>query len=253
MSSIYLIFPQAIRVPPFALGFLLCLAMANPLQAKALMPIHHGLHIELNPDTHAIAGSDTVHLSPSHRANSSVSFILHPQLTIDRIEFNGTRLPIPHPSEAATPPLSMRRVIEIPLPPLDGPNQPAVLTLTYHGQIDDSPKASGGLRFVRPDDTNGHIGPNGVYLTYETFWHPTWEQTLSTYDLTLSLPSDWEAITQGREVINTVMDGRRTTQWKVSLPSEALTLAANHFVVQKQEWKGIQLATYLFQEDAHLA
>jgi aminopeptidase N len=232
---------------------MLCLATANPLQAQGLMPIHHELHIELNPGTHAITGSDTVHLPPSHRANSSVSFILHPQLSIDLVEFNGTRLPIPHLSETAILPSSTRRVIEIPLPPLDDPDQPAALTVTYHGQIDDSPKASGGLRFVRPDDTNGHIGPNGVYLTYETFWHPTWEQTLSTYDLTLSLPSDWETITQGREVINTVTDGRRTTQWKVNLPSEALTLAANHFVVQKQEWRGIQLATYLFPEDAHLA
>ncbi|GJL59756.1 MAG: peptidase M1 [Nitrospirales bacterium] len=247
------LFPRAIRVPPFAFGWaFLCLALTDPLQGKTLTPIHHALHIELNPDTHSIAGSDTVHLPPSHLADSSVSFILHPQLTIDRVEFNGTLLPTPHSSEAA-PPMATSRVIEIPLPPLDGPDQPAVLTLTYHGKIDDTPKASGGLRFVKPDDTNGHIGPNGVYLTYETFWYPTWEQTLSTYDLTLSLPSDWEAITQGQEIANGVTDGRRTAQWLVDLPSEALTLGANHFVVQKQEWKGIQVATYLFPEDAHLA
>ncbi len=255
MSFSHPIFPPAIQVPSVILGLaLLCLTMANPLQAHTLEPIHHELLIELNPDTHAITGLDRIHLPPSHRANSSISFILHPQLTIDRVEFNGNLLPIPHPSEAATlQPPSTRRVIEIPLPPLDGPDQLAILTLTYHGQIDDSPKASGGLRFVKPDDTNGHIGPNGVYLTYETFWYPTWEQTLSTYDLTLRLPSDWEAITQGREVANGVTDGRRTTQWRVNLPSEALTLAANHFLVQKQEWKGIQLATYLYPEDAHLA
>jgi aminopeptidase N len=233
---------------------LLCVAMASPLQATTLTPIHHELHIELNPDTHAITGMDSIHLPPSHRVNSSVSFILNPQLTIDRVEFNGQSLPVPHPSEASTlQPPSTRQAIEIPLPPLDDPDRPAILALTYHGLIDDSPKASGGLRFVKPDDTNGHIGPNGVYLTYETFWYPTWEQTLSTFDLTLSIPSDWEAITQGREVANTVTDGRRTTQWTVNLPSEALTLAANHFVVHKQEWKGIQLATYLFPEDAHLA
>ncbi|HBP87336.1 MAG TPA: hypothetical protein DD706_06525, partial [Nitrospiraceae bacterium] len=130
---------------------------------------------------------------------------------------------------------------------------PAVLTIAYHGFIDDSPKASGGLRFVKPDETTGHIGPNGVYLTYETFWYPTWEQTLSTFELTLSLPIDWEAITQGREVFQTVTNARRTTQWKVNSPSEALTLAANHFVVHKQEWEGVQLATYLFPEDANLA
>ncbi|MCA9419799.1 MAG: hypothetical protein KC592_02200, partial [Nitrospira sp.] len=136
---------------------------------------------------------------------------------------------------------------------LEDPDRPAVLTIAYHGFIDDSPKASGGLRFVKPDDTTGHIGPNGVYLTYETFWYPTWEQTLSTFELTLNLPIDWEAITQGREVFQTVTNARRTTQWKVNSPSEALTLAANHFVVHKQEWEGVQLATYLFPEDAHLA
>ncbi|MBA3967441.1 MAG: hypothetical protein H0X47_17025, partial [Nitrospirales bacterium] len=213
MSFSHPIFPSVIQVPSFVLGLaLLCLTMANPLQAKTLTPIHHELHVELNPDTHAITGLDTINIPPSYWANSSVSFILHPQLMIDRVEFNNKMLPIPHPSEAATlQPPSTRRVIEIPLPPLDEPDQPAVLTLTYHGQIDDSPKASGGLRFVKPDDTNGHIGPNGVYLTYETFWYPTWEQTLSTYNLTLSLPSDWEAITQGMEVANGLTDGRRTT------------------------------------------
>jgi len=243
------------QFPPLALWMaLLGMAIASPLEAKISPPIHHQLHIELDPDTHAIKGLDRIHLPQQHGANSSVSFILHPQLTIDRMEFNGQSLPIPHPSSPSTlQPPSTRRVVEIPIPPLDHTGQPAVLTLAYHGLIDDSPKASGGLRFVRPDDTNGHIGPNGVYLTFETFWYPTWEKTLSTFDLILSLPSGWEAITQGREDAHTITDGRRTTHWKIALPSEALTLAANHFVVHKQEWNGIQLATYLFPEEAHLA
>lgn len=252
---IHHILASLIRFPQFALWMaLLCVAMANPLEASTSPPIHHQLHIDLDPDTHVISGLDRIHLPQHHRAGSSISFVLHPQLTIDRVEFNSQSLPVPTLSTSPTPePPSTRRVVEIPLPPIDHPDQPAVLTLAYHGLIDDSPKASGGLRFVRPDDTNGHIGPNGVYLTYETFWYPTWEKTLSTYDLTLSLPSDWEGITQGREVAQTVTDGRRTSQWAITLPSEALTLAANHFVVHKQEWKDIQLATYLFPEEAHLA
>jgi aminopeptidase N len=233
---------------------LLCVVIARPLEAKTPPPIHHHLHIELDPDTHAISGLDSIQLPLQHRTSSSVAFVLHPQLTFDRMEFNGQSLPVPAAAAPLTlPSPSTRRVVNIPLPPLEHPDQPAVLTLAYHGLIDDSPKASGGLRFVKPDDTNGHIGPHGVYLTYETFWHPTWEQTLSTFDLTLSLPSDWEAITQGREVGQTITDGRRTSQWSITLPSEALTLAANHFVVHKQDWRGIQLATYLFPEEAHLA
>ncbi|HNP60767.1 MAG TPA: hypothetical protein PKM72_08010, partial [Nitrospirales bacterium] len=149
MSFSHPILSPAIQVPSFILALAwLWLASASPLQANPLTPIHHKLEIELNPDTHAMTGLDTINLPPSHRANSSVSFILNPQLTIDRVEFNGKLLPVPPPSEGQTvQPGSTRRVIEIPLPPLDGPDQPAVLTLTYHGQIDDSPTASGGLRF----------------------------------------------------------------------------------------------------------
>lgn len=255
MYLVHHVLSPLMRFPLLALWMALPgVASASPLEANTSPPLHHQLQIELDPDTHAISGFDSIHLAQQHRDRSSVSFVLHPQLTIDRVEFNGQSLPIPDPAGSSNSQLlATRRVVNIPLPSLDQQDQPAVLTLAYHGLIDDPPKASGGLRFVRPDDTDGHIGPHGVYLTFETFWYPTWEQTLSTFDLTLSLPSDWEAITQGREVAHTITDGHRTTQWTVTLPSEALTLAANHFVVHKQEWKGIQLATYLFPEEAHLA
>ena len=255
MGFVHHVLTPHLRFLTFALWMaLLSVAFGNPLDANTSSPIHHQLHIELDPDAHTITGLDRIHLSPQHRANSSVSFVLHPQLTLDRVEFNGQSLPVLNPAGPSTlQPASTRRVVEIPLPSLNDPNQTVILTLAYHGVIDDTPKSSGGLRFVRPDDTNGHIGPQGVYLTYETFWFPTWEHTLSTFNLTLSLPSDWEAITQGQEGAHTITDGRRTTQWTITQPSEALTLAANHFVVHKQQWEGIELATYLFPEETHLA
>src|SRR5690606_5132259 len=147
---------------------------------------------------------------------------------------------------------STGRVVEIPLPLPDRPDQPAVLTFHYQGVIEDSPKSSGGLRFIRPDDTNGHIGARGIYLTYETFWHPTWKDALATFDLTLSLPADWEAITQGRQISRSTADGRRISQWAIDQPSEALTVAANKFVVHKQKREEIELAAYFFPEEAHL-
>ena len=233
---------------------LLCLTTKGIAEATASPHLHHQLHIELNPDTHAMTGEDQIHIPPQYRAASSVSFILHPQLIIDRVEFNGQSLPVPDASAASNlPTSSTHRIVKLSLPPLEHSDQPAVVTLAYHGLIDDSPKASGGLRFVKPDETNGYIGPEGVYLTYETFWHPTWEHALSTYDLTLNLPSDWEAITQGRQGAQMIANGRRITQWAITRPSEALTVAANHFVVHKEEWEGLHILTYLFSEEAHLS
>ena len=120
--------------------------------------------------------------------------------------------------------------VTVHLPESSGPLEERVLTVVYDGKINDPPQASGGLRFVRPDKTYGHIGSEGVYLTYETFWHPTLKNTLSTYDLTVNLPSDWETVTQGHNTSNTVKNGQRTSQWSIQIPSEALTLAANHFI-----------------------
>ncbi|MCA9419798.1 MAG: hypothetical protein KC592_02195, partial [Nitrospira sp.] len=66
VNFIQTIFLQAGRVQLFVLGLaLLCLPMASPLQADTLSPIHHTLHIELDPDTHAITGLDTIHLPSS--------------------------------------------------------------------------------------------------------------------------------------------------------------------------------------------
>ena len=74
------------------------------------------------------------------------------------------------------------------------------------------PKRTDGLRFIRPDKTNGHIGPQGIYLTSETFWYPTWEQHLVTFDLTLTLPSNWQAITQGQETKQSVTEEQRISR-----------------------------------------
>ena len=92
-----------------------------------------------------------------------------------------------------------------------------------------------------------------MYLSSETFWYPTWEQHLVSFDLELTLPVDWQGITQGQETNQAVTATQRTSVWSIQAPTEALTLAANHFVVKKKPWKNIQLATYLFPDEAPLA
>jgi hypothetical protein len=46
---------------------------------------------------------------------------------------------------------------------------------------------------------------------------------------------------------------QRTSEWGIHSPTEALTVAANRFVVKKKPWRSIQLATYLFPDEAPLA
>ena len=49
-------------------------------------------------------------------------------------------------------------------------------------------------RRARP---SGHIGPEGVYLSSESQWYPDLDDSLATYDVTITVPDGWAAVTQG--------------------------------------------------------
>ncbi len=224
------------------------------IEAYAPPTIHHTLTVELDPETHRLTATDVLHLPKSLFNQTALSFALNAHLTIDRIAIHGQPASFSKISEDPSGQTGFEQwIIEFPSSSLKQPDAFNTLTVVYHGHINESPTESGGLRFVRPDKTNGHIGPEGIYLTSETFWYPTWEQHLVTVDLAVSLPADWQAITQGQETHQSVTGDQRISHWRIQSPTEALTLAANHFVIQKKPWRDIQLATYLFPSEAPLA
>ncbi len=229
--------------------------MPYVLEAASPPSIHHTLTVELRPETHSLTATDVLQLTQSLYNHPPLAFALNPNFTLDSVEIDGKSVPVlkaPKDSSGEGK-LFIQWNIEHPLPQPRQSDSPPILTIVYHGPINDSPTASRGLRFVRPDKTNGHIGKEGIYLSSETFWYPTWEQHLVTFDLEVTVPSDWHVITQGEEIQQTVMQHNRVSQWSISSPSEALTLAANTYVVQKKLWRDIQLATYLFPKEAPLA
>ncbi len=227
----------------------------SPITVASTLPsIHHSLTVELAPDTHNLSATDVIHLPKSLLKPSPFSFALNQNLVIDRVEINGQSVSVSKIPDNPSNQTGFRQwIIDHPSSSKKPSDDIPTLTIAYHGQIEEAPKTSRGLRFVRPDKTKGHIGPEGIYLTSETFWYPTWEQHLVTFDLAVTLPADWQAITQGQETNQSVTGEQRISQWSIQAPTEALTLAANHFVVQKQSWRDIQLATYLFPDEAPLA
>ncbi len=225
------------------------------LEAASPPSIHHRLTLGLDPETHRLTATDVLQLTQNLYNCPPLAFALNPNLTLDRVEIDGKLATVskaPNGSSEGQK-LFTKWIIEYPLPQQKQSDSSPILTIVYHGPINDSPAASSGLRFVRPDKTNGHIGKEGIYLSSETFWYPTWKQHLVTFDLEVTLPSDWHSITQGEEIQQTMTQYNRISQWRVASPTEALTLAANTYVVQKKPWRNIQLATYLFPKDAALA
>ncbi len=255
-----------IQFRPLLFGFMLLtvlfslseLEVSTSLALASDRPIlHHDLAIQIRPDTHEILAQDTIVVKASDRSmlNSPLRLSLNRSLTVEGV-YVGTKaihFGIVEPPEATNGGQHPIQYIEISDWNHLSSSGPLSLSIQYKGEINDPPRPSKDLRFVRPDKTLGHIGPEGTYLTAETAWYPDLPMTLATFTIDVTLPQGWMAVTQGHQVSQVSDTTTLTATWEVDIASEALTLVANHFVKHHRDWQGIEMATYLFPEDSHLS
>ncbi len=216
---------------------------------------HHLITLELLPDSHELVATDQLTLTGGS-PGTVLAFSLAPTLRLETVEDvthcrNGCESATPLAFErgaTSSPTEPARVVLQLPTNPGAGSVQ---LKFVYRGVIDDPPRDPRQLRFVTASDTSGHIGPEGIYLSSESQWYPDLDASLATYDVTMTVPRGWTAVTQGTPQAD-------PARWVVSTRSEALTVVANRFVVSTRAWQAksgqkIELATYLFPEEEALA
>ncbi len=183
-----------------------------------------------------------------------LTFSLHPALTVQEIvRTDGRPISVAFRAETRVEPETNESVQWISLPAIADGESGITLEWRYEGSIEDPPREPRHLRFVTPSETSGHIGPDGVYLSGETRWYPDVSGSLPTFHAQVLTPIGWEAVTHGRQTARREEQGRTVAEWEVNVKTEALTLVANRFVTARRDWKGIELATYLFPEEAGLA
>ena len=242
----------------FYIGFLL-LGLCLSSEASELKIKHHELVLNLDPATHSIVAQDTMQLAGVFDEPSVVHLSLNPDLEIQEVLLGNSSLnfweEVLHFAKKAAPSSETRLggIVEIRLPNLPKNRENLNLRISYRGKINDPPRAAPGLRFVRPDKTNGHIGDEGIYLTSETSWYPDILGSLATFHVRITLPKDWRAVTHGKELSFVTKGERSNAEWRVQANTEALTLAANRFKKKERQWRGIEISTYLFPEDERLA
>ena len=240
---------------------------ADPVLPRVVIR-HHELFVQIVPEHHALIAKDRLTLEVPQQ-KTPIRFSLAPTLQIDHIALvhgsAGTESlihDVPFELERGSAPESAQQVTI--------PSQVVAaglvrLEVQYHGIINDPPRDPRHLRFVTPSETAGHIGPEGVYVSSESYWYPDVPESLSTYALLVAVPAGWTAVTQGKAGESYACpaglcrsDQMVITEWAVTQPSEALTLVANTFVSTFRDWTAktgqkVRLSTYLFPDDAHLA
>ena len=87
-----------------------------------------------------------------------------------------------------------------------------------------------------------------VYL--DGFWFPDLSGPTSTFELTLSLPADQEAFSQGRLLEDSVQGATRTVHYKSDVRQGEIVLIAGPYQVRRQTHNGIEFSSFLFPETA---
>jgi predicted metalloprotease with PDZ domain len=208
--------------------------------------LQHALDVVLLPETHSLEVQDTITLPAE--AEGPVHFTLHPELQ----------------PQLLTPGMALSE-----LPELDAPSAAAGIrpkhyrvelapgqrqfTLRYTGNILHDLQRRGEEYARSFQQTQGMITPQGVFLSGASYWYPHIEAGLLQFELDVTLPADWKAMTQGARLSHAATGSRVTQQWRCHTPQEEIYLIAGPFTEYRQDGEQTQAMVLLRTPDPALA
>ncbi len=203
-------------------AFLALIGAAFTAQAQ----VEHRLEVELSPTQHTLRVTD--HLDLSVLDAERITFALHAGLAL-RAETADSELRRLTATE-------IRRQLGagaeqgaggVPLAWYEVRNT-GQLTLRYEGSI-YHPIENLSEEYARAFSVSpGLISESGVFLAGASYWYPVMPEQRVGFTLSVNLPPDWRAVSQGARVVET-NDGARREIWSETQPQEEIYLMAGAF------------------------
>jgi len=208
----------------------------------AAVPLHHQLEVELYPTQNSLEVVDTLTIQAGEN-NSVLVFKLHKALKIKRIEVSGNAVPITSIGQGVSAHGVSWTAYQLVMPPEGGTAQ-----IAYAGQIGH--KASSARSF---SETPGLIHSGGTYLAATSLWYPYFGDDLITFDLQVTVPADWEAISQGERKKHIKSAAETLVKWEEQAPQDEIFLIAGPYQEYTQRHGQIEAMVFLRNADSALA
>lgn len=207
--------------------------------------LHHSLKAVLNIDSSTIHLTDTVNFPDAFVADhDSLIFYLNPHLSV-RLTDGAFKL-MKTAKQDKQPHASRYALLKT------GQNTEKVV-LKCTGIINDA-LSSGAAEYARGfSETKGIISKKGVYLAGSTYWMPTFDTPLFTYNLTTQLPANWLVVSQGVRTENDTANGIRTIRYVCKSPQDQAYLTANRWVEYDTKAGNVKVEAFLRTPDKKLA
>lgn len=120
------------------------------------------------------------------------------------------------------------------------------LTLRYHGEIFDQPKASEFNRQAVADQTTGLISDAGAYIAPSSAWYLSQPMRLDVYRLRVDTPKGFEVMSEGDILSRTEKGDRLITEFGSPYPFDGLHIIAGPYIVTTEKEGNVDVMTYFF-------
>jgi hypothetical protein len=230
------------------------LALSSPAAGASGLDgrVSHAMAVALDPATHRLTVSDTVTVGV-RPPDGVVDFVLNSVLRVTRSDPPARVVPLGQDapffgingtSEA------LSRQVKVTRYRLVLPVGRTSLTLDYEGLIDFGLSAAKEEYTRGFRETEGILGPEGVYLSGSGFWYPSFNRDLVTFTLDVDEPPGWHVVSQGHGASR---DGQGRARWDSGGPMDEIYLVGGPLHVFRDAAGAVETLVYLHEADEALA
>ena len=207
--------------------------------------LHHDIHASIEHSTGGIIVTDTL-VVPEGLTNTPFVFSLNSNLSVIKTG-EGITVDLIDASQDAK--IQTYRITFAKMPKGE-----LKIPLHYKGTLEGRIE-TGAAEYARGfSDTDGMIGPGGIYLAGSTSWIPAFEEAaLFTFTLTAEVDEDWSIVSQGTRTENSITGGRRTIRYESSDPMDEVFLIAGRWTEYSTRAGEILVQAFLRTPDEALA
>ncbi len=243
------------------------LSLGSEAAEQSYRIIHHDLKIELFPDRNYLTAEDRIMLKDISglSAKEGPKFLLRRGLEVKDVRVGNTPVkyiisPVADARQFLAAPdsedvgyFSRVQLIAIDAPLETLKQSDRTVSVIYEGVIKDSLAGADFSREYVAEQVTGVVGPEGIYLAPEGIYYPTIPDQLFTYTLQVTLPQEFQSVSEGIDQETVLQAGKRTETWLCDHPIDGFHLLAGKYQVSTVEHANVRISTYFFPDTTDLA
>ncbi|HEY3309074.1 MAG TPA: M1 family aminopeptidase [Desulfuromonadaceae bacterium] len=208
-------------------------AAANDLKVE-----QQEIAVTLVPENQLIAGESTMILSDD---NGTLKLQLSPTTFIEKVLVSGKQVPFSFGKGLLAIEISQRK------------HKPVTVTVNYHNLFKDSVPERPANQEDPTFGVTGAITPQGVFLGGDAGWYPVPATPPKRRIIRISAPAGTEAVTSGKRDSRETKQGISRSTWREERPVGTPTISAGPYRIEERRLGNIDLYTYFYPDNAHLA